>query len=202
MWFIPVMILNSCRSKMLPLLLALIACFVSSGADADDVSVQANSLEERFHIGKYSFSEVRKIWTSELIAPFAEAFRMFPTLHECGFQNQVNDHLRWERFVTKPQIQVCLFHLAGHLRTPDALSNWFASKGFSSQFQDDFGQYPSEKPITVHASINSKSDHAPDLSNLRIPHANVTFRSISIGIKFSREGAPYSSNVTVRWEWK
>ena len=178
-------------TRLISLLLVL---FDPSQVDADGLHVGGNSLENRFHIGNYSLARIRDVWSVEMVAPFDAAMAEFPTVQECTVGRGSELRLQWDQFQTEAEIEVCLFHLAEKLESPEALSLWFASTGFRHSIHDNFG-----KRFTVHASIRLDDKRAPNIPNLRVLIAKEMGRSISIGVRFDTDGAPFSTNFTINW---
>ncbi len=157
-------------------------------------------IEERFHIGKKSFLETQEFWRREKLVPYERAFKKHPNLDSCTNRFEERVELKWESFTDEQQAEVCLFHLAEYLETPQALSDWFEARGFRAGIWDIFGEWPSDKPPTVYASISLKNSNAPKLSGFRFFVAGDMGQSFSIGLGYNSQFSPMSSNLTIIWE--
>lgn len=185
------------------LIISFMVVELGHGAFADSAGNEGTELilEQRFHVGTKSVFELRDIWNNDKINPYIAAIKKFPDFNSC-FGDKVStnrDELEfpWRELTTEAQLEICLFHLAEHVVTPESLSDQLANFGFKSSVSDIFGKWPSSRPATVYGTIKLGRPGQNGLPNLRYLISWIEGRSLSIGIVYDVRNSPYSANATV-----
>ncbi|MEM9499778.1 MAG: hypothetical protein AAGA28_17785 [Pseudomonadota bacterium] len=156
-------------------------------------------IEDRFHIGKRSFSEVSESWRAESVAPFLDAFGRFESLSSCGVHQGDTFALAWEEFSTAEEIRVCLFLLAEFFRTPDQMRKWFDEQGFHTHLSSETVGFEDKIPLVLHASIRLHDERGPNLIGEVFRYARANHIGFSLGIFYDETIRPKSAEAALNW---
>ncbi len=135
-----------------------------------------------------------------------QAFRKFPKLEDCLTDPSTlsgTPILDWRAFESDEQLKVCIFHLARHLGSPEAMENWFKQENFKvSQFVWDWGDTTAPR-IDYHISAVAVVHGYDEFFRFFSPLSSQTIATIILPkslYAYEDGGVPFRIDVVFRAE--
>jgi len=118
----------------------------------------------------------------------------------CSTSQISNLQLDWSRIRNHQQAEVCFLEISRRLKNLNAIVSWFRENGFAATVHDSFGAWPSDRPGTIFATYDFKSDSEFFSHGIAFRFARLTGRKISVSLKLDAQNYPISAQVLTLWE--